>query len=83
MHNLHHARQKDYIAVHPLLTLSLYASLWAAFGFGSSAVMIGFSLGYDWAQWFQKRTDLMTPLKLLVVEDNLASLELMTEVSPV
>jgi CheY-like chemotaxis protein len=27
-----------------------------------------------------KRTDLMTPLKLLIVEDNLASLELMTEV---
>jgi sterol desaturase/sphingolipid hydroxylase (fatty acid hydroxylase superfamily) len=46
MHDLHHARQKDYIAVHPALTLSIYAALWAVFGFGSSAVMIGFSLGY-------------------------------------
>jgi sterol desaturase/sphingolipid hydroxylase (fatty acid hydroxylase superfamily) len=46
MHELHHAKQTDYIAIHPILTLTIYVSLWAAFGFGSSAAMIGFSLGY-------------------------------------
>lgn len=46
MHGLHHARQKDYIAIHPLLTLTIYGSLWALFGFRSSALMIGFTVGY-------------------------------------
>jgi sterol desaturase/sphingolipid hydroxylase (fatty acid hydroxylase superfamily) len=46
MHDLHHAKQKDYIAIHPLLTLALYGSLWALFGFRSSALMIGFTVGY-------------------------------------
>lgn len=46
MHEMHHAKQRDYIAIHPFLTLAIYGSLWAAFGFGSSAIMIGFTIGY-------------------------------------
>jgi sterol desaturase/sphingolipid hydroxylase (fatty acid hydroxylase superfamily) len=46
MHELHHERQRDYIAVHPIITILIYGSLWAAFGFSSSALMIGFSVGY-------------------------------------
>lgn len=46
LHDLHHAKQRDYIAVHPIITLALYGLLWAMFGFGSSPVMIGFTTGY-------------------------------------
>src|SRR5882762_1622101 len=42
-HDLHHAHQRDYIAVHPLVTIALYAVLWMIFGVGSSAVTVGFS----------------------------------------
>lgn len=46
MHALHHDRQRDYIAVHPLVTILLYAVIAALFGVGSSAVTIGFSTAY-------------------------------------
>lgn len=46
MHGLHHARQKDYIAVHPLLTIASYAAFWFVFGANSGAFMVGFSAGY-------------------------------------
>lgn len=46
VHALHHRNQKDYIAIHPLVTLALYASFWLALGFQSSAIMVGFSAGY-------------------------------------
>jgi sterol desaturase/sphingolipid hydroxylase (fatty acid hydroxylase superfamily) len=45
-HWLHHKRQKDYIAIHPAVTLGLYAVFWLLFGIQSSAFMIGFSCGY-------------------------------------
>lgn len=45
-HFLHHSNQTDYIAVHPILTVSLYAFFWAIFGFGSNPLMIGYYLGY-------------------------------------
>jgi sterol desaturase/sphingolipid hydroxylase (fatty acid hydroxylase superfamily) len=46
LHGLHHAAQKDYIALHPAATLAIYAAFWLAFGSGSSAFMVGFSVGY-------------------------------------
>lgn len=46
MHDLHHARQKDYIAVHPALTVATYAAFWLVFGVRASAFMVGFSAGY-------------------------------------
>jgi sterol desaturase/sphingolipid hydroxylase (fatty acid hydroxylase superfamily) len=46
MHALHHDHQRDYIAVHPLVTIALYAILWAIFGVGSSAITVGFSIAY-------------------------------------
>lgn len=46
MHALHHVDQKDYIALHPLGTLALYGFLWLLFGLQSSALMVGFSIGY-------------------------------------
>lgn len=46
MHALHHDRQRDYIAVHPVVTIAFYALLWAIFGVGSSAVAVGFSVAY-------------------------------------
>lgn len=46
LHELHHTKQTDYIALHPALTLILYCAIWSIFGFSSSAVMIGFSIGY-------------------------------------
>lgn len=46
VHKLHHENQQDYIAIHPVLSLVLYLSLWGILGFGSSPVMIGYSLGY-------------------------------------
>ncbi len=45
-HKLHHARQRDYIALHPAATLASYAAIWAVFGVHSSAAMVGFSGGY-------------------------------------
>jgi sterol desaturase/sphingolipid hydroxylase (fatty acid hydroxylase superfamily) len=46
MHALHHAHQRDYIAVHPLVTIAVYALVAAIFGIGSSAVTVGFSTAY-------------------------------------
>lgn len=46
VHEWHHSRQRDYIALHPAATISLYAALWLAFGVQSSAFMVGFSAGY-------------------------------------
>jgi sterol desaturase/sphingolipid hydroxylase (fatty acid hydroxylase superfamily) len=46
VHELHHARQRDYIALHPLATLAIYAAMWYLFGMQSSALMVGFSIGY-------------------------------------
>lgn len=45
-HALHHQRQRDYIAIHPAATLLLYCAFWLAFGFNSSAIAVGFSVGY-------------------------------------
>lgn len=45
-HWLHHDRQQDYIAVHPLVTLAQYALVAAIFGVGYSAFTVGFSTGY-------------------------------------
>lgn len=45
-HDLHHQAQRDYISLHPIMTLSLYAGFWMLFGFGSGAVSVGFSTGY-------------------------------------
>jgi sterol desaturase/sphingolipid hydroxylase (fatty acid hydroxylase superfamily) len=46
VHALHHARQKDYIAVHPAATLALYGVLFWLFGANGSALTLGFSSGY-------------------------------------
>lgn len=46
MHDLHHADQKDYIALHPAGTAALYVTLWLVFGAQSSPLMVGFSVGY-------------------------------------
>jgi sterol desaturase/sphingolipid hydroxylase (fatty acid hydroxylase superfamily) len=45
-HQLHHDHQRDYIALHPVMTLALYGAFWMLFGFGSSAISVGFSVGY-------------------------------------
>lgn len=45
-HFIHHISPREYIAIHPAVTLALYFSLWAAFGVGSSSAMVGFSTGY-------------------------------------
>lgn len=45
-HQLHHKAQRDYIALHPAVTLIIYAAFWALFGFGYGAVSVGFSVGY-------------------------------------
>jgi sterol desaturase/sphingolipid hydroxylase (fatty acid hydroxylase superfamily) len=46
IHALHHRDARDYIAVHPAVTLATYAILWATLGFHATALMVGFSLGY-------------------------------------
>jgi sterol desaturase/sphingolipid hydroxylase (fatty acid hydroxylase superfamily) len=46
LHDLHHADQKDYIAVHPAVTLALYAGFWWVWGVSYSALAVGFSVGY-------------------------------------
>lgn len=45
-HALHHQAQRDFIALHPVMTLALYAAFWMLFGFGAGAVSVGFSTGY-------------------------------------
>lgn len=45
-HALHHKAQRDYIALHPLMTLAIYVLFWALFGFGGGAISAGFSAGY-------------------------------------
>jgi sterol desaturase/sphingolipid hydroxylase (fatty acid hydroxylase superfamily) len=46
IHHLHHSNQREYVAVHPLVTLALYAIFWLTFGIQSTAFAIGFSVGY-------------------------------------
>ncbi|WP_158810447.1 sterol desaturase family protein [Beijerinckia sp. L45] len=46
LHWLHHRNQKDYIALHPALTLLNYAVIWLLFGFDAAPFAIGFSVGY-------------------------------------
>lgn len=45
-HALHHHAQRDFIALHPIMTLAIYAAFWMLFGFGYGAVSVGFSVGY-------------------------------------
>lgn len=45
-HAMHHQAQRDYISLHPVMTLALYGAFWMLFGFGSGAVSVGFSCGY-------------------------------------
>ena len=46
MHWLHHRNQKDYIGLHPMLTLAIYGAIWLAFGFSAAPFAVGFSCGY-------------------------------------
>jgi sterol desaturase/sphingolipid hydroxylase (fatty acid hydroxylase superfamily) len=46
LHALHHRDQRDYIAVHPAITLALYALVWLAIGFTATPAAVGFSTGY-------------------------------------
>jgi sterol desaturase/sphingolipid hydroxylase (fatty acid hydroxylase superfamily) len=46
LHDLHHADPKDYIGIHPAVTLTLYAGFWFVFGSNYSALAVGFSVGY-------------------------------------
>lgn len=46
IHALHHRNQLDYVAVPPWVTALLYVLLWAAFGAQTSALAVGFSVGY-------------------------------------
>ena len=46
VHNLHHDNQKDYIAIPPWFTLMNYIFFFLVFGKISSALMVGFSVGY-------------------------------------
>jgi len=45
-HALHHDKQNDHIALHPLVVLSIYGFFWLLFGFASGAMSVGFSVGY-------------------------------------
>jgi sterol desaturase/sphingolipid hydroxylase (fatty acid hydroxylase superfamily) len=45
-HALHHRAQRDYIALHPVMTLAIYGCFWMLFGFGYGAMSVGFSSGY-------------------------------------
>jgi sterol desaturase/sphingolipid hydroxylase (fatty acid hydroxylase superfamily) len=45
-HALHHKAQRDYISLHPVMTLAIYMLFWALFGFGYGAMSVGFSCGY-------------------------------------
>ena len=46
LHWLHHRNQKDYIGLHPALTLLFYVVVWLLFGFSAAPFAIGFSVGY-------------------------------------
>lgn len=46
VHRLHHRNQLDYVAVPPLGTMLSYAFFYLVFGAASSALMVGFSIGY-------------------------------------
>lgn len=46
LHGLHHARQDDYIALHPVGTMLTYLLFYAIFGTQSNLLMLGFSCGY-------------------------------------
>lgn len=46
VHDLHHDNQRDYIALHPVVTLGGYVGFAIIFGINSSALMVGFSTGY-------------------------------------
>ena len=45
-HDWHHDDQRDYIALHPILTLLLYGASWLIFGPRYSIATLGFSIGY-------------------------------------
>jgi sterol desaturase/sphingolipid hydroxylase (fatty acid hydroxylase superfamily) len=45
-HALHHQAQRDYISLHPIMSLAMYGAFWMLFGFGSGAISVGFSTGY-------------------------------------
>lgn len=46
VHKLHHDNQRDYVAMPPWATLTLYMSMWLIFGFRASSFAVGFSCGY-------------------------------------
>lgn len=46
IHELHHKNQKDYIALHPAITLAIYATFFLVFGPVSSSFTVGFYVGY-------------------------------------
>ena len=46
LHFLHHKNQKEYIGLPPYITLGMYLLFWLLFGIHSTALMIGFSVGY-------------------------------------
>ena len=46
-HQLHHDAPKDYIAIHPIMTLLSYLLFWFLFGFTTAnPIMAGFSVAY-------------------------------------
>lgn len=45
-HAWHHEDQRDYIALHPILTVAMYCVSLALFGQNHSDVFLGFSVGY-------------------------------------
>ena len=46
LHWLHHRNQRDYIALHPALTLGTYGLIWLVFGIQAAPFAVGFSVGY-------------------------------------
>ena len=45
LHWLHHRKTKDYIGLHPALTLLNYAVIWLLFGVQAAPFAVGFSVG--------------------------------------
>jgi sterol desaturase/sphingolipid hydroxylase (fatty acid hydroxylase superfamily) len=48
LHDIHHADEQAYIALHPICTLLAYAVTWAVFGAHASMIGVGFTIGYVW-----------------------------------
>lgn len=46
IHMIHHRNQKEYVGIHPLITLSISVTFWTLFGIHSIPLMVGFSMGY-------------------------------------